>query len=46
MTAEHVYSFKPHKNILILSENEPSSICYLVKWNTSVTNSKSVSKQA
>ena len=40
MTAEHVYSFKSHKNILILTEND------LVKWNASLTNGKSVSKQA
>ena len=29
MTAEHVYSFKSHKNILILTENEPSSVILL-----------------
>ena len=29
MTAEHVYSFKPHKNILILTENELSSVILL-----------------
>ena len=29
MTAEHVYSFKRHKNILILTENEPSSVILL-----------------
>ena len=28
-TAEHVYSFKFHKNILILTENEPSSVILL-----------------
>ena len=29
MTAEYVYSFKPHKNIMILTENEPSSVMLL-----------------
>ena len=29
MTAEHVYSFKPHKNILLLAENELSSVFHL-----------------
>ena len=29
MTAEHVYSFKPHKYIFILTENEPSSVMLL-----------------
>ena len=43
MTAEHVYSLKAHKNIFILTENEPSSVILLS--GTCVTNGKSVSKQ-
>ena len=30
MTAEHVYSLKPRKNVLILTENEPSSVILLI----------------
>ena len=29
MAAELVYSFKPHKNILILTENEPTFVIHL-----------------
>ena len=29
MTAEHVYSLKAHTNIVILTENEPSSVILL-----------------
>ena len=46
MTSEHVYSIKPHKNILILTENEPSSIILLSGTCLSVINGKLVSKQA